>query len=256
MKTLGTDAVALRNRIEAHRRFSSRELEPWLLGLLRPRPGERVLDLGCGTGKQSLPLARSVGPSGEVVGLDVSAAALAQAGEAVRAEGLANLRFVEDRLEDMDQALSPDARFDAMLCSFALYYSRDPEATLRAARARLVEGGRALVCGPARDNNRAFVDLCESVVPRGAQPERIEASLGFMEDAGPRLFRRLFGCVEVHRFENPLTFPQPEDVMAYWRSYHLHSPSHEAELRRAVQARFAAHGAFTTVKVVLGALMR
>jgi SAM-dependent methyltransferase len=253
---IGSDAGALGKRIDAHRRFSSRDVDAWILGWLLPRPGERILDLGCGTGKQSLPLARSVGAGGQVVGLDVSPQALAQAGETARAEGLVQLRLLEGRLEELDAALGSEPAFDAAACCFALYYSAAPLQTLRDMRSRLAPGGRAFVCGPARENNRAFVELCEAVAPPDAQPWRLETSLTFMDVEGPRLFEEVFDSVELSRFENPMTFPGPEDLMAYWRSYHLYSPGREPEFRRALDAHFREHGRFTTVKVVRGALLR
>ena len=47
----------------------------------RLRQGERVVDIGCGTGASSIALAERVGPSGEVLGIDVSAPMLARAAE-------------------------------------------------------------------------------------------------------------------------------------------------------------------------------
>src|SRR5215472_17840307 len=56
------------------------------------RPGERVLDIGCGNGSTSLMLAEAVGPSGDVIGVDVSQPMLAQARARVQTP---NIHFVE-----------------------------------------------------------------------------------------------------------------------------------------------------------------
>jgi SAM-dependent methyltransferase len=45
------------------------------------RPGERVVDIGCGTGASSIALAERIGPTGQVLGIDVSAPMLARAAE-------------------------------------------------------------------------------------------------------------------------------------------------------------------------------
>src|SRR5262245_56726969 len=59
-----------------------------LLELAAPRPGERVLDIGCGPGTTVLELARRVGPGGHVLGADVSEASVARARERIAATGL------------------------------------------------------------------------------------------------------------------------------------------------------------------------
>ena len=56
---LDTDTEALTNRINAHAAFGKRNLEEWVFALLDVRPGHNILELGCGTGKQTIPLARA-----------------------------------------------------------------------------------------------------------------------------------------------------------------------------------------------------
>src|SRR4051812_5461239 len=63
------------------------------LAALAPRPGENVLDIGCGGGDTALELARAVAPHGSVVGIDLSAAVLAFARRA--AAGCERLRFIQ-----------------------------------------------------------------------------------------------------------------------------------------------------------------
>src|SRR4051795_7385690 len=63
------------------------------LAALAPRPGERILDIGCGGGETALDLARAVEPDGAVLGVDLSAAVLEFAWRA--ADRCARLRFIE-----------------------------------------------------------------------------------------------------------------------------------------------------------------
>src|SRR5215467_7647399 len=71
-----TDAAALARRVEAHDQFSALDLNQWCFDLLAISPGMSILDLGCGTGKQSLAMARLVGQTGQVTAVDISAEAL------------------------------------------------------------------------------------------------------------------------------------------------------------------------------------
>ena len=70
---------------------------PWELGRLSA--GERVLDLGCGAGTDSLVAAQMVGPDGSVIGIDMTPEMLAKAHRAAAEMGAANVEFVEGDIE-------------------------------------------------------------------------------------------------------------------------------------------------------------
>jgi len=70
---------------------------PWELGRLSV--GERVLDLGCGAGSDSLVAAQMVGPEGSVTGIDMTPEMLAKARRAATEMGAANVEFVEGEIE-------------------------------------------------------------------------------------------------------------------------------------------------------------
>ncbi|MCC7352767.1 MAG: methyltransferase domain-containing protein [Anaerolineae bacterium] len=65
-----------------------------VLDRLDLRPGMNVLDVGCGPGRLAIPIAARVGPTGQVVALDVQAEMLRRAQARAQAAGLENIRFV------------------------------------------------------------------------------------------------------------------------------------------------------------------
>ena len=103
----------------------------------RLRPGRWVLDLGCGTGRFSLPIARHLGC--RVMGLDRSPEMLAQAGTKDPSREVAWVRGDASRLP------CRDGSFDAALLSHLLHHVDEPAAVLRECRRVLVPGGVALV---------------------------------------------------------------------------------------------------------------
>ncbi len=110
-----------------------------LLTHLRPQPGERVLDVACGTGDLACGLAEAVGPAGEVVGVDLSQAMVDAAAARAAEACVANVRF--ERMDAQSLAL-PDAAFDVVTCCFGLMYLPDPELALAQMRRVLRPGGR------------------------------------------------------------------------------------------------------------------
>jgi SAM-dependent methyltransferase len=119
------------------------------LATLALRPGESVLDIGCGGGETALDLARAVAPDGTVVGIDLSAAVLAFAQRA--AKGCERVRFVQ-----ADAQVFPfePASFDAAFSRFGVMFFADPTVAFINIRRSLKPNGRlAFVCWRALEEN-------------------------------------------------------------------------------------------------------
>jgi ubiquinone/menaquinone biosynthesis C-methylase UbiE len=95
------------------------------LQFLSVQPGESVLEIGFGTGKTLLPLARAVGEIGKVYGLDISEGMLAVAGERLRKAGLAER--AELKVGDAAALPFPDGSLDAVFLCFTLELFDTPE---------------------------------------------------------------------------------------------------------------------------------
>jgi len=99
-------------------------------------PGQRVLDLGSGMGDVAMLVARLVGPSGEVVGVERDANSIARAKARALAAGLHNVSFLNSDVKD----IVSDQPFDAAVGRFILMFLPDPVSVLQSA-ARLVRPG-------------------------------------------------------------------------------------------------------------------
>lgn len=127
------------------------EVAEAMLGLTRPQPGERVLELACGPAGLGLAAAKRVGPSGAVVLSDVVAGMTAIAAARADALGLTNVTTCELDLDGIDE---PDASYDVVLCREGLMFALDPARAVREIRRVLRPGGRvALAVWGSRDRN-------------------------------------------------------------------------------------------------------
>ena len=101
------------------------------------RSGERVVDLGCGTGVTTVDLASRVAPGGQVVGVDIASGMLARARARAATSGVANVEFLHADLQVHDLG---SARFDAAYSRFGVMFFADPTAAFANIRISLREG--------------------------------------------------------------------------------------------------------------------
>jgi SAM-dependent methyltransferase len=92
--------VWLRWLVELDNPFTKTNRAAFIVETLALSPGMTVLDAGCGPGRLTVPLARTVGPAGRVVALDIQPGMLARAKTKTEAAGQTNVEFVAAALGD------------------------------------------------------------------------------------------------------------------------------------------------------------
>jgi len=191
--------VAMQERMDAM-------LAPLLqVALERARPvaGETVLDIGCGCGASLLELAARVGPSGSVLGVDISAPMLDRARTRVHDTPVTNVRLT---LSDAATHGFEPGAFDLAFSRFGVMFFDDPPAAFANIRSALAPTGRLVfVCwAPPQDNPWLTVPLAAARPHLPAQPESDPNAPGPFAFADPGRVRGIllsagFSAVDVAR---------------------------------------------------------
>lgn len=182
-----------------------------LVAAARIRPGERVLDVGCGTGIVARLAAERVGPDGAVAGLDVNPAMVAVA-RSVSSPGAA----IEWHQAPAETMPLPDGAFDVVLCQMSLQFFQDREQGLREMHRVSAPEARVLVSLPG-PMTAFFGVLAEALGRHVGAPAagfvRQVFSLYESDEIEELLRRAGFESVEVRSAPLRLTLPGAGDFL-------------------------------------------
>jgi SAM-dependent methyltransferase len=144
------------------------------------RPGDRVLDIGCGTGLTTREAARAAAP-GDVVGVDVSARMIERARELTAAEGLDNVRY---ELGDAEVHRFEPSGFDVAISRFGTMFFSDPAAAFANIAAALRPGARLVLLVWQRYEQNYWVRVIDAALGCMAQPPQSGLDPFSLGDAG------------------------------------------------------------------------
>ena len=177
------------------------------MGAAAAKPGEHILDIGCGAGVTSFALAEQVGPGGHVLGADISPQLIARAREDSHKDAP-----VDFQLADAATAPFPPGAFDLLFSRFGVMFFDDPVAAFAHMRSAIKSGGRlAFVCWRSAQENdwvRLPMAAIRDIVPpvpadpmapgpfAFADPARIS---GILTDAG-------FGEIAIAPFDTTIPY--------------------------------------------------
>ena len=166
-----------------------------LVAELAPAPGERALDLGCGRGAATRPLAEAVGATGSVLAVDAAPGMVRRT-----AADLAHLPHVQVREADVSALDLPAASYDLVAASLVLFFLPDPAAAVRDWAALLAPGGRLGVStfGEQDPTWRTVDEVFLPYLPQQLKDARTSGRSGpFATDEGVEELLRGAGLVDV-----------------------------------------------------------
>jgi len=208
----------------------------YLFEVLALRPGERVLDVGCGGGKTSIEAARAVGAEGSVVGADVSAPLNRLARQRAEAAGVGNVEF---QVVDVQVDPVEGAPFGVAMSQFGVMFFDEPVTAFANIRAHLEPGARlAFACWQSAERNPWFFSTAiAEFLPAPPEPAPGKsptgpfalapedsvvddpqlASIGVSEDELPAAQAALHAHMQQFRLESGLCrFPLRFQVFQAW----------------------------------------
>jgi ubiquinone/menaquinone biosynthesis C-methylase UbiE len=218
-----------------HARFGTASTSwfDWVFELLALAPGERVLEVGCGTGELWRSNSARI-PAGTALTLTDASAGMVE-----RSRDAAPAML---RVADAAHLPFPADSFDVVVANHMLYHLPDPAWAVSEAARVLVHDGRFV----ATTNGHGHLRELDALLVRHADGvDRWFDLATFSLDTGGATLRKSFQSVVQHRYDNKLRVTDAEALVAYVESMRTRpEPLHHSALHAEVEQRIARDGAF------------
>lgn len=203
----------LLTRIRIHETYGARNIDQWNTEVLNPTAGMKILDVGCGAGKQCFLYSDFTNRQADITGTDFSDELLGKANEKLALRGDKNIKF---GFMDFNKRFDfEDNSFDLLSSAFAIYYAADLKFTFSEAHRVLKPGGRLFVTGPLPENKQMFYEIIKEATSQPIPP--MPGSSRFKGDIY-KTIESIFAKTELLKFENPITFPAVDPFIEYVRA--------------------------------------
>jgi ubiquinone/menaquinone biosynthesis C-methylase UbiE len=199
-------------RIDIHKKYGSRDIDEWMLHQLSPQKNTRILDVGCGAGKQCFLFYKALEGEADITGGDVNPELLEKARQENARIGN-RIKFID--LNFNQRFPIEDNQFDLLTCCFAIYYAEDIPFTISEMHRVLKPGGRLFTTGPMPENKRLFYEIIFEATQKPIPP--MPGSSRYSSQIYNAI-ESLFSHVSIHIFENPLVFATVDPFLAYTRA--------------------------------------
>jgi ubiquinone/menaquinone biosynthesis C-methylase UbiE len=234
------DSVSLENRLNINEKYSRNDFHVWLQNYLGKISFHDVLDVGCGTGKQTLWFLDHVTKGGTVCALDISKESIKQL-----SASLSNNKAAEIRVGSMDELGNVIIRdfsvkkFDLVHSTFSLYYAKDPRLTLQDALMALKDEGTLAISGPHLVNTLlTFLSRYQDI------PQNSWDCLEFINDVVLSFCHKHFKRIETHLFVNNTFITDVKDFETYYKSCTFFNKKMEKTILKNVGDIINASGVF------------
>lgn len=214
IKERAEDSSFLNTRIRLNSKYQNINFHRWLHERLNVQPSETILDVGCGTGAQTLKFLEVVGPKGQIVALDICKDSIEQLKQSSHSDPrISAIVGGMDELEKNIQDTPFSGQFTLAHSSYALYYADKPLDVLDFMRRSILPQGRVAVFVPTTPHG--LVDIAKQF---SDIPKSVFDCLQFGPDVLEPFFRKHFWQVEVHFFISEMKVKAIDDFMSFYQA--------------------------------------
>ena len=230
----------LEMRLAINKKYQSKDFIAWLRKRLDVKPNEKILDVGCGTGAQTIFMAEDAGQNGHVTSFDISEESISvlknNLPDCLKNRVSAYSMDMADMKEFLDRNC-PGKQYTLAQSSYALYYSPHRIEVLAAMQERTKDFGRVAVFTPCPPH-----EMIEFASKYHNISAPVTDSLNFGIDTLIPLFRECFWEVEVHYFQSILATNDINDFKSFYEASTYYDKNSAEEVIKGANSQIIENG--------------
>ena len=246
------DCNALEQRILCNEENQSLNLVTWIFDRLNILENDHILELCCGTGKQTSEFIKKIGENGRILAIDLSEEALAVNAKNIPDSKKSNVHLIKSRMEDILR-ISDEygmCHFDICFCAYGLYYSEDPRKLLDDLKKLINIPGRIVIVGPHGKNNSPLYEFLEKqgvvisdFIKFSGQTFMVNTIIPWAIDNSNKFI--------VNTAMNKIIWKKPDDFLNYCKNSSLLDENKFPKVNEAIANHFSQNKYFLNYKNIM-----
>ena len=242
-------------RLSFNEKYQTRSFQKWLEDRVEIKKGYNILDVGCGTGEQTVRFLKKIGSNGTISCLDINERSIKNL--MIRIEGDNRVEAVVEGMDNLIEVINEiysTKKFQLTHAAYSLYYAEDWERVLRSMISSTTHDGMVAIATPAQPHG--LIDIASKY---NKIPEKIIDSLDFGLSKVLPVIRRYCWEVEVRFFQSNLVVESENDLIDFYRATTYYDKLSEGKIREYVQNKIAENGHISLEKnsvLILGTNFR
>lgn len=227
----------LERRLRVNAAQSQGDFLGWQKEHFPVRPGDRVLDVGCGTGAQLKIIDELTQGKFTALAMDASTESVQKVREHFNRGDIEALVYDMDRFNDLAQERSLKQSFDFAQSSYAIYYAKDPISVLREMLDCLKPSGVLSVTVPTQPHEMLnFVSSVYQV------PQKIHDTVNFSTEYLLPFAEQELDDMRTAKFQSTLSFASVDEFISMWEATTYYDPQHKDRLLSALGSELGKNG--------------